>query len=202
MLLNKLQIENKLIKRTFSGQPDNVLRPIREIIIKNNSEFPIKAIVKRFKGTNKAIKFNEDEINNMLNYEYGKAYTFSILASMYPTLDYRNRFHQDHIFPKKMFARKRLEKAGVNVNDIDFYMDNYNSIANLQLLEGTPNQEKSDANFDEWLINTYPDKEERLQYMKRHYIPKIDDYSLLNFKTFITKRTELLTEAFKKNLVI
>jgi uncharacterized protein with ParB-like and HNH nuclease domain len=190
-----------LIKRTFSGQPDNVLRPIREIISSQNDSFPIDAIVKRLKGTNKAINFNDDEINNLLSYGYGKAHTFSILASIYPTLDFRNKFHQDHIFPKKLFTRRRLQNVGVKFEDTDFYLDNYNTLCNLQLLEGIPNQEKSDTDFAKWMSKTHPNEDERIRYFKRHYIPAINDYSLSNFKEFIREREILLKNAFKKYLI-
>jgi len=49
-----------LIKRAFSGQPDNVLRPIRELIQKEEqAEYPLDKIVDKFKGTNKTLVFSE-----------------------------------------------------------------------------------------------------------------------------------------------
>ncbi|MFQ5753952.1 MAG: DUF262 domain-containing protein, partial [bacterium] len=43
-----------LLKRTFSGQPDNVLRPLRKLIQENGNPFPLGKIVDHFKGTNKS----------------------------------------------------------------------------------------------------------------------------------------------------
>jgi len=189
-----------LLKRTFSGQPDNVLRPIREAI--NNSEdgFPFNEIIEKLKGGTKAISFDNDEIENLLYYQYAQAYTYSVLAFIYPSLDFRNKFHQDHIFPKKLFTAKRLKNRGISDDDIEFYLDNYNYLANIQLLEGVPNQEKSGTDFDVWIKEKYPNKDDRNAYMKRNYIPDVD-LSLESFKEFIEEREKLIVSAFKNLLV-
>jgi hypothetical protein len=188
-----------LLKRTFSGQPDNVLRPIRDVINNSDDSFPFEAIINKLKGSTKAISFDDDEIDNLLYYQYAQPYTYSVLAFIYPSLDFRNKFHQDHIFPKKLFTTKRLAKRGIPESDIEFYLDNYNYLANLQLLEGVPNQEKSSKDFDTWIKEKYPNKNERKSYMERHYIPDIN-LSLENFEEFIKEREKLIVSAFKKLL--
>jgi len=188
-----------LLKRTFSGQPDNVLRPIREVINNSKDGFPFDEIVLKLKGGTKAISFDSDEIENLLYYQYAQAYTYSVLAFIYPSLDFRNKFHQDHIFPKKLFTAKRLRKRGINEDDIEFYLDNYNYLANIQLLEGVPNQEKSGTDFDIWIKEKYPNKDDRKAYMVRNYIPDVN-LSLENFKEFIEEREKLIVSAFKKLL--
>ena len=75
-------------------------------------------------------------------------------------------------------------------------MENFNSLANLQLLEGVPNQEKSSKNFDAWLKDKYPSEAQRKDYMEKHYIPDVD-LSFTNFREFIEKREKMLVEAFK-----
>ncbi|NDY94398.1 GmrSD restriction endonuclease domain-containing protein [Wenzhouxiangella limi] len=188
-----------LLKRTFSGQPDNVLRPIRDVINDASDDFPLDQIVNRLKGTPKAISFDDDEIDNLLCYKYGQPYTYSALAFIYPALDFKNKFHQDHIFPKKLFTRKEIESHGIPPEDIDFYLEKCNCIANLQLLEGVPNQEKSGREFDVWIKEKYPDREKRQAYMERHFIPDID-LSFENFRRFITEREKLLVAEFKRLL--
>ena len=189
-----------LLKRTFSGQPDNVLRPVREVIDKSEDGFPFEKIILKLKGSAKAISFDGDEIENLLYYQYAQAYTYSVLAFLYPSLVFRNKFHQDHIFPKKLFTAKRLEKRGIREEDIEFYLNNYNYLANIQLLEGVPNQEKSGTDFDVWIKEKYPNKDDRKAYMKTNYIPDDVDLSLGNFKEFIEKREELIVSKFKRLL--
>lgn len=188
-----------LLKRTFSGQPDNVLRPVREIISGADLGFPFEEIASKLKGGTKSLSFDEDEIASLLHYGYGEAYTYSVLAFLYPTLDFRNKFHQDHIFPKKMFTKKRLSKAGIKDDELDFFMEKFNSLANLQLLEGVPNQEKSGKDFDTWLTDKYPAAADRKDYKAKHYIPDID-LSFANFREFIEKREKLLVKAFRNLL--
>lgn len=185
-----------LLKRAFSGQPDAVISPIRQIISKSFETFPLAEIVESFRGKSKSIIFNEDDIEALFSYYYGSAYTFATLAVLYPTLDFRNRFHIDHIFPKSLFRRKTLLKSGVVENKIDEFIENIDYLANLQLLEGVPNMEKSNKDFQEWLFQTYPNVQARQDYMEKNYIPDID-LSLTNFDDFFDKRTELMREKFK-----
>ena len=188
-----------LLKRLFGGQPDGLLRPIREIINNSSNGFPYNNIYNKFKGDSRSLVFGDDEIDNLYHYKYAQSYTFSALALMYPTLDFRNKFHQDHIFPKSLFTEKRLKNYGIPDDNIQFYMDNYNCLANLQLLEGVPNQEKSNQDFKNWIEITYPNLDDKKDYMRKHYIPDVD-LSLTNFMNFIDARKTLLRKAYKKLL--
>jgi len=176
-----------LVKRVFGGSPDTVLRPIRDILRGNPDAFPLDAIIDKLKGSNKSIVCTQDDVDNMLYHRYGQGYTFSILALLYPTLDFRNKFHIDHIHPCSVFTRFRLRKRGIPEADIDVYLDNANRLANLQLLEGVPNQEKSDADFCDWLNENYPSDQSKSEYMRRHFIPDVD-LTLSNFPEFVEKR--------------
>lgn len=190
-----------LLKGTFSGQPDNVLRQMREIIRKLGEEggFPVEQMEKKLRGSSKSLNFDDDEISNLLYGQYAQPYTYSILAFLYPTLDFRQKFHQDHIFPKKLFTAKRLAGKKVAEANIDYYLENFNRLANLQLLEGIPNMEKSGQDFSEWLNEAYPKISDRKAYMKKNYIPDVD-LSLENFSEFFEAREALLVDAFKRLL--
>lgn len=185
-----------LLKQVFSGQPDNVLRPLRKIINTNHTDFPLQMIIDEFKGGTKSFSFNDDEINNLLTYEYGQKHTFSILALLYPNLDFRNKFHLDHIFAKSLFTKRNLSKTGVSQDNLEFYFEHVNSIANLQLLEGIPNIEKSDKDFEEWFNETFKDGSAKSDYLAKHYIPNVS-LKFTNFKEFVEKRRELIYQKVK-----
>jgi hypothetical protein len=189
-----------LLKRTFGGQPDNVLRPTREIISKNHEFFPLDEIIERFKGETKSLVFNADDIDKLISYEYGEGYTFSALALLYPTLDFRNRFHVDHIFPKSLFQKNKLLKRGIQESKIRTYLDSFNELPNLQLLEGTPNQEKQGKDFKDWLDKTYPNETEKRDYMVKNYIPDVD-LSLSSFDMFVSEREKLLRDRYQQILM-
>jgi hypothetical protein len=184
-----------LVKRVFGGTPDTVLRPIREVLREHNDAFPLDEIIDKFKGTNKSLVFSEDDLENMLEYRYQQGYTFSTLALLYSNLDYRNTFHIDHIHSRSRFARAKLLKHDVAAEQIEFYMESVDLLANLQLLEGVPNQEKKDTPFETWLAKTFPSKSERSDYFARHYIPYVKP-ELANFPEFYDQRRS----AIKKKL--
>lgn len=190
-----------LLKRVFSGQPDNVLRPLRRVISGRYNEFPLLDIIEEFKGGMKSFSFNDDEINNLLSYKYGQKHTFSVLALLYPTLDFRNQFHLDHIFAKSYFTKRKLTDIGIPQSKHDFYLEHCNSIINLQLLEGTPNIEKSDQKYSDWLDSTFLDPIRKSEYMGKNYIPDID-LDFTNFDTFIAQRKSLLFDKLKAILTV
>ena len=190
-----------LVKRAFGGQPDAVLRPIREILKSNTTEFPLAAIRDRFRGTTKSLEFTDDDVDNLLHSKYGDGYTFSTLVLLYPTLDLRNKFHVDHIFPRSFFTRAKLLKRGISPGDVDSFIEQGDQLPNFQLLEGIPNQEKSDSDFGEWLKRSFPGDQERADYMAKHYIPDVP-LSVLNFPEFAEKRRMLLKSKFAELLEI
>lgn len=191
-----------LLKKAFSGQPDNVLRPIREIIKANGSnEYPFDEIIERFKGTNKSIQFTEDDIDDfLLNLRYGKSDTLSTLMLLYPSLDFSNKFHMDHMYPKSKFTKTYLQKQGVPADKLDWYINIVNEISNLQLLPAQLNEEKLTTDFDVWFNSQYPTYNEKYQYRTLNYLPDID-YTYANFPQFIEKRRDLLKTELRKSLL-
>ncbi|OGO20597.1 MAG: hypothetical protein A2144_02835 [Chloroflexi bacterium RBG_16_50_9] len=190
-----------LLKQIFGGQPDNILRPVRNIIRENHETFPVELIRAELKGT-KTMRFGEEEIEDLLSAKYGGRYTFLVLSLLYPNLDYRNQFHQDHIYPKSFFtSRRRLTSKGIPQENQDFYMNNYNYLANLQLLEGSPNQEKSDSDFQQWLNKIYKDKDVKSDFMRKNFIPADLDLSFGNFTEFFEAREDLIKHRLKRLLL-
>ena len=188
-----------LVKRAFSGQPDNVLRPIRKVIQDNEESYPLEEIISQFKGTNKTLIFSDEDIENLLYYKYGQGFIFSVLSLLYPSLDFRNLFHVDHIFPKSQFTKSKLRKRGISEADVNTYQEYFNYLGNLQLLEATPNIEKLNKDFDLWLNETYPDDNDQKEYKKRHLIPDVGLH-FENFIEFFEERKELMKTKFKEIL--
>jgi len=195
----KMWFVSSLLKRVFSFMPDGALKPIRDIIKKQNrNSFPLKNIFLRFKGTSRSLQFTDDDINNLLYAKYSHGDTLIIMSILYPWADLRNHFHVDHIFPKSVFTAKRLKQKGVPENKIDDFIANHNYIGNLQLLEDIPNIEKNAMDFDKWLRERIP-VSEQANYRKKHYIPDVD-LSMANFDKFLEEREILLVEKLKREL--
>ena len=187
-----------LLKRTFSNGPDNVLRNVREAIRESElTKFPIEDIVKKLNEINRTVRFEEEELDSLLDNKYNGRYTFSILSFLYPTLDYNNKFHQDHIYPRSLFKKSNLKDYDYDEEKYEAYREKYNILGNLQLLEGVVNQEKSDKPLKDWLEDNFDTDEERDRYKKRHYIPDVD-LSFDNFLEFFERREELIKSKLRK----
>ncbi|MEI6293498.1 MAG: DUF262 domain-containing protein, partial [Methanomicrobiales archaeon] len=145
-----------LLKRTFSSAADTALSQIREVLSENKGDFPLEKLIERFRGDTKSIIFSNDDLDNLLTYQYGQSYTFSTLAILYPHLDFSNLFHIDHIFPRSKFTQNQLKKFGVEETKIKSFIDKVDTLGNLQLIKGRPNLEKSDKMPREWIEATYP----------------------------------------------
>lgn len=191
-----------LLKKVFSGQPDNVLRPIREILKTNGSlEFPLDEIFDRFKGTNKSIHFTDDDIDEfLLKLKYGKSDTLSTLMLLYPSLDFSNKFHEDHMYPKSKFTKVYLRKQGVPEDKLDWYISTINDISNLQLLAAQLNEEKLATNFNDWFNSQYETDNDKYQYRSVHYLPDMS-YTYENYPLFIEERKKLLKTQLRKILL-
>ena len=193
-----------LLKRTFSGQPDNVLRPLRKVIKENGKQdFPLEQIINEFKGGSKTLIFTEDDVDELLSLSYkNKPDVLIALMLLYPSLDYRNKFDIDHMYPKSKFTKRSLVKRGVPDYKTDNYIRLVDNIANLQLLNGLNNKEKSSTDFDDWLKINYPSEEELAQYSLLNYLPPNLPYTYENFEIFIGRRKIILKNKFKTILDI
>ena len=182
-----------LLKKAFSGQPDNVIRPIRRIIKENGKkDFPLGAIIDEFKGKPKSIQFDNVDIDEyLLNLRYGEKETLYTLMLLYPSLDFSNRFHIDHIYPKSNFKKDYLGKQGIPENELDSYIDAVDNIGNLQLLPAQLNEEKSNTDFNVWFDELYEQENEKNNYKKTHMLPDME-YTYENFLQFIEQRREIM----------
>lgn len=177
------------LKKAFSGQPDNVICPLRDILRENGTkEFPIEAMIDKFKGTNKSIQFSEDDIDEyLLKLKYGARETMSTLMLLYPSLDFSNKFHEDHMYPQSKFRKSYLRKQGVSEDKLDLYIETVNDIGNLQLLAAQLNEEKLSTDFDVWFAEQYKTDVEKIQYRTINMIPDME-YSYVNFLQFVEQR--------------
>jgi len=180
-----------LLKQTFSGQPDSVLRPIRQIIAENSASFPEEEIYSGLSRTAKSMSFDEAQIDALLDYKYGKSVTFTILSMLYPWLKYDQHFHADHIFPRSQFTPRRLRKHNIPEDQRDRWLDHKDDLANLQLLQGKQNLNKSDNEFEDWLCKEAPEPADLQVYKELHMIPDVD-LSFENFPEFLDKRTSII----------
>lgn len=177
-----------LLKGVFGGQSDSVLTSIRKVMVANPQKFPLSEIKAEFRtNPSKNLSFDDDFIEGLLTTQYEDTNCYSILALLYSHLNFDNHLHKDHLHPSSYFKKLKNEDFE---NDIDyaFYKDekNWNSILNLQLLDGALNLSKTDKSLREWI-------EENKISTKNQLIP--DEFQdIKSFRDFIDARRRNLKE--------
>ena len=180
-----------LLRRHFGGQPDSLYPIYRQIIREGGDIFPMAKLIERFAPL-RPLEFYDEDIDNLLNVKYGSAFAFMLLSLLYPQmLDYE--FHQDHIHPKKYFTGKRLKGLGIEPSEKrEEYIEWCNCLPNLQLLQATPNLEKSDAMLDKWLPEHRPNPADLRLYKDLHLFPQDASLAFDSFPEFYEKRQALI----------
>lgn len=181
-----------LIKGTFGGQPDSIYPGMRQVINSNLGKFPLLEIIEHYRGQRKSIIFSDDDIEGLLELQYGKAKTFAVLSQLYAGRVKNYQYHQDHIHPKSKFKKTELRKAGIPTESIELYQELVNSIANLQLLEGTENIEKRAMHFEDWVNKSYPNPADRDAFLLANEIPVGQSLSFEDFLEFMSSRKNKL----------
>ncbi len=181
-----------LLKQGVWGSgPDTLLTRLRAAIDRELATpgFPTAALEAEFAALGKALSFDVAEIDGLLELSYGARGTFAALAILYPGLDFSKEFHEDHVWPKSLFTRRRLEDAGVPAHRVDDYLARVNSLPNLQLLEGRQNQEKLAKLPAAW-IQTLPEAR-REPYLRENDLDGIS-LDLSGFlESFATRRERI-----------
>jgi len=188
----KKWLHTVLIKRVFGAASDSVLSQIRKAFIINAptcfisdtqmQTFPIDKINSELK---RDLGFTNEFIDDILLTQKDDAYAFSILALLYPNLDYKNNnFHKDHLHPKNNFDYL------LNADKQNYKWESYNSILNLQLLDANENQSKKDKNLSTW-VDSASTNIGRSTLLARQLIPNVS-LELMDFGNFIEARKNIL----------
>jgi hypothetical protein len=184
-------VTRSLVKRGIWGSGlDTLLTRIRDVL-RTNTEggFPVAAVEEAMAAVGKSLAFDNAEIDELLNLKYAGQRTFSVLSVLYPGLDLSKKFHEDHIFPKSRFTKKKLAEAGVPGDKIDDYLAAVNLLPNLQLLAGTANIEKQDGLPAAWIESAFPSDEKRATYLAENDLDGLP-LDLGDFTAFFEQRKQ------------
>ncbi|MEC4684045.1 MAG: DUF262 domain-containing protein [Nitrospirota bacterium] len=186
-----------LLKGTFGSQGDYLLSNLRKVL-KDSSEksFPLQRILKLSQEEwHKDMHFDRPFIEDLLKTQKDDPACRPILFLLYPDLDFTRAFDIDHLHPADHFKEKKLQeffsKNQIN-NPLDkrFYRnkENWNGIANLQLLPESSNRSKNDTDLESWFSS-------RKDFTRKEVlIPEEISLSFPYFKEFVTARRELLAQ--------
>lgn len=186
------------IKSIFGGQTDSVLVSMRKVLKEtDNKKFPAKELMDAFKNDpTRNYSFDDEFIDGLLEAQKDSNDAFYVLHLLYPNLDYFNQdFHQDHLHPATTFYDADKLIASVPEEDREFASDpkNWNSISNLQLLNGLMNESKNDTSLADWVSKNNIEK-------KSLFVNDSTSLEIKDFKNFIIERRSIMRK-YLKNIV-
>tara|TARA_R110001599_G_scaffold64023_3_gene178908 strand:- start:525734 stop:527452 length:1719 start_codon:yes stop_codon:yes gene_type:complete len=192
----KKWLHTVLIKKVFGGTSDSVLTQIRSAFTSKVSVTPMEHIDEVFPvgRINTALKrdlgITEEFLDDLLLTQMEDVYAFSVLALLYPNLDYKNNnFHKDHLHPSYRF--KELPETDKS----KYQWETYNSILNLQMLDANENMSKQELDLKAW-VNAQTANQDRVSFLNNHLIPDTN-LELSNFAEFIELRKVILKDRLK-----
>lgn len=167
---------------------DTLLTTLREVIKQNYTDgFPVGKVREAMARRGKALSFEREELEALAEMQFSDRRTFALLSLIFPYIDLRNEFHVDHIFPAARFTKQRLRRAGVPEDRIDDFIKRRNGLANLQLLDGPSNLEKSQKMPAVWLSEKYSNEEGRRAERERRLLGDVPE-SIAEFDRFFDAR--------------
>jgi hypothetical protein len=178
------------IQNYFSSALDTKLNLVIDVIKTSKTFAEVNA--KLAKNDRYPLRLVEEDIEGLLNLQYGRGNVFAVLQILYPDLKYKDSsFHIDHIYPKSKFtsSNKKLPAE---------YRGRANYLFNLQLLEGRENQEKLNKDPAKWLEKTYQSSAERNDYKRRNHIAKDSTLEWSDIAKFESSRERLITAQLRR----
>lgn len=156
---------------------DVLLTDLRKVVSTHGlNGFPANELEASMRLKGKSLRFSDEELEALLDMKYGHRELFGLLTLLFPFVDTAtNHFHIDHVFPKAMFHSGALRRAGMSDAQISDLQTKKDQMANLQLLPGIPNQEKSANPPLQWLATHISDTVGRQDYVSRHGLDGLAD---------------------------
>ena len=186
-------LTSALLNGTFNSRPDEVLQDARGAIQESGGEFPLEEIHHQMRGRGKVVGFSPDVVESLLDETtYRSQKSFLLLSLLYYPEPVKQNvtYQRDHIFPKSMLEVDTLvDDYGLSMEQAQRCKNLRDKVANLQLLIPKENAEKSDMDFEEWIMTRTDD------YYERHLIPADERlYRVENFPELVERREQLVRE--------
>lgn len=151
-------VMRSLIKPGIWGSGlDTLLKALHGVIRSTDGPFPSARLESEMARLGKSLSFDEELLGDLADTPYKGKRVFPLLTLLYPGVDTRNEFHEDHVFPRSLFTRTRLAKAGITPDDAEAMIERFDRLANLQLLPGMANVQKSATLPLAWVTDRFPD---------------------------------------------
>ena len=176
------------------GRVDALLVALREVVRNTDGNyFPAGEMRNAMARLGRGLSFEAEEIEDLADMRSGDRRIFPLLTMLFPNLGSRDGSDIDHVFPKSRFTPTRLRAAGVAEERIGEFSYKCESLANLQLLDRTVNNEKRATLPADWLDVHCPDDPSRQAYCDRHLLGDVPR-DITGFMEFYEARRERLRQ--------
>ncbi len=159
------------------------------------TEFPADSILSSISSLQTV---DDEYVKELIDTQKDNAYAFSILALLFPQLDYSssNNYHKDHMHPDICY-----EQLSQPIKDKVTYK-RYNSIVNLQMLDLSENTSKNSNSLKDWveMSTKKMNPATKKSFYDNHIIPNGIDLDLSNVEEFLNEREKLLSDRLKNIL--
>lgn len=190
-------MRSQLKAGVFGSGLDTLLSRLRRAVRDHpGASFPIEALEKEMATLGKAPTFDVEELEDLVELPFGNRRVFVLLSLLYPGVDVNGDYHVDHIYPRKLFSKATLRKAGIDAEAAEDYRAKVNLLPNLQLLEGPENQSKQAAMPSAWVVDAISDPQQRQEYLDRHDLHELGA-TLEDFGSFYEARRARLMARLK-----
>lgn len=186
----KRWVQRALIKAGVWGSGlDRLLTGLRGVISRDGADgWPTEGLEREMSRQGKPLQFHMTEVDDLLDAKYGSKRMFPLLALLYPGVDPREQFHEDHIFPRSILRSKpKLRAATVPEDQLEQFIDLCDRVPNLQLLRSADNIGKSDRLPLEWLDGHFPTIDQRESWLREYDAIGLPA-DVLDFPTFFRQR--------------
>jgi hypothetical protein len=171
---------------------DTLLTLLRADIQQFGSDnFPVDKIESTMQQRGKSLRFDDEEVDELAELSYKNPRTFALLTLIFPGFDFSHHFHVDHIYPKGLFTKSKLTKAGVPEELQDQMIEASNRLPNLQLLEGSVNNQKRQKMPHDWYLQQWPNSDARQSHLQSQAISSLPE-EIQDFMSFYDQRHETL----------
>ena len=184
-----------ILKHSFGAQSDNVLEEMRNEMNAhlNDVRFPVAAMIQRYAGTNRDLRFDDAAIDRLMSLHKGNPDCRALLMLLRPDLPANMRYDIDHLHPHNAFKRRNLNRCEFLNDDEelkDYYADaeHWDTVPNLHLLDFSTNRHKSDNPLSQWANDPHTTENAKAFIL----VPADCSLEFDNFRNFFETRKEVI----------
>jgi hypothetical protein len=200
VLLRSWVLRSLIVRGVWGSGLDTLLRDLRSTIQEHGSSgFPVAELERTMALRGKPLTVTDELVEDVLELSYGGSRTFAVLALLFDHVDTRNQFHVDHVFPQALLDPKRLRELGIPQDRAATLLERRDRFANLQLLSGPENIDKSASPPDDWAARVYTTPDTLVNYLTLNELTELP-HDVDQFLDFFELRRAAMAGRIRRKL--